>query len=317
MRSFCIKAFVGLSLLLPVFFMGCGATDKVVEPEPSEEDPVAVNPYEPGLIGTDETLEVMTWNIQNFAKQGTITANHVINAVNGLQVDIIALQEIENLVYFQQVREGLVDWTGDRATSASYSMNLAFLYRIEGPVQVSAVYEILTDYSRELPRSPFVLEGVMNGTEFVVINNHYKCCGNTVIDDGDTWDEETRRRDASLLIDDFIRTNYPDKAVIVVGDMNDELTDIPEKNVFQNFFAAPEKYRFVDLDIAEKREVYSYPSWPSHLDHILISNQLFDAMEGPEAITIVAPLYEYLDGGWSAYDLQVSDHLPVVVRLKL
>ncbi len=318
MRSFWIRSFAVLGLLLPMLLIGCGTTDTVVDPGgDGPGDTPDPNPYEAGLIGTDTTLEVMTWNVENFAKQGTATAEHVINAVEGLQVDIVALQEIENLTYFQQVREGLTDWTGDRATSASYSMNLAFLYPVDGPVQVSAVYEILTEYRRELPRSPFVLEGTMNGTDFVVINNHYKCCGDGTILTGSEWDEETRRRDASILIDDFIRTNFPDRAVIVVGDLNDELTDAADRNVFQTFFDDPDKYRFVDLGIAEAGDDFSYPSWPSHIDHILITNQLFGAIQGADVVVKVAPLYQYLEGGWSTYDRMVSDHLPVVMRIKL
>ncbi len=300
-----------LSLSALALLGGCGTTDSSGDPRPE-------NPYAEGWVGTDSTLEVMTWNIQNFAKRGAVTASHVIDVINGLQVDIIALQEIESLIYFQQVREGLADWTGDRATSASYSINLAFLYPVDGPVQVTAVYEILTGYRRALPRSPFVLEGNFHGTDFVVINNHYKCCGDNSIDENDEWDEETRRRDASLLIDDFIRTNFPDKAVILVGDLNDELANSPDSNVFQNFLDAPDVYRFVDLAIAQDTgALWSYPTWPSHLDHIMITHQLFEAHQGSDALVEVVPLHALLGRGWTVYEKEVSDHLPVVLRLKL
>jgi endonuclease/exonuclease/phosphatase family metal-dependent hydrolase len=310
LKRICVILLVALSLLALLLLGGCGTTET--------SEPVPDNPYAQGRVGTDSTLEVMTWNIENFAKRGAVTADHVIDVVKGLQVDIIALQEIENLTYFQQVREGLADWTGDRATSASYQMNLAFLYPVDGVAQISAVYEILTEYRRELPRAPFVLEGTFRGTEFVVINNHFKASGNNILDETDAWDEETRRRDASLLIDDFIRTQFPDKAVIVVGDLNDELTDSPANNVFQNFLDASDMYRFVDLAIArDSGGLWSYPTWPSHLDHILITHQLFAAQERSDALVEVAPLHILLGQGWSVYEKNVSDHLPVVLRLKL
>ncbi len=308
MRKLLLIAVIGLSLGLLVGFGGCGTTETTV-------DPGDINPFAAGRVGTDSTLEVMTWNIENFAKRGAVTADYVIQAIEGLQVDVIALQEIESSTYFNQVREGLQEWTGDRATSASYSINLAFLYPVDGPVQVNAVYEILTSYGRELPRSPFVLEGNFLGTDFVVINNHYKCCGNNIIDESDRYDEELRRRDASLLIDDFIRTNFPDRAVIVVGDLNDELTDSPQSNVFQNFIDAPDMYRFADMAIAEANVEWSYPKWPSHLDHILITQQLFDAQQRNDALIQIAPL-DKLMGQWSIYEKNVSDHLPVVLRVK-
>jgi len=298
-----------LSLALFGALGGCGTTETTSEP-------MDTNPFAAGRVGTDSTLEVMTWNIEHFAKAGAVTADYVIEAIEGLEVDVIALQEIENSVYFNRVREGLADWTGDRATSASYQINLAFLYPVDGPVQVTTVYEILTNYRRELPRSPLVLEGTFNGTNFVVINNHYKCCGDNILDETQNYDEETRRRDASLLIDDFIRTNFPDRAVIVVGDLNDELTDTPAVNVFQNFLDAPDFYRFADMAIAQDTgTLWSYPKWPSHLDHILITQQLFAAAQQTEGLIEVAPL-QTLMGGWSAYEKNVSDHLPVVLRIK-
>ena len=302
---------LALTALLLGLLAGCGSTE-------STSEPTVENPYAAGRVGTDSTLEVMSWNIENFAKRGAITAGHVIKVVEGLDVDIVALQEIENLSYFQQVREGLADWTGDRATSASYEVNLAFLYRINGPVVVTAVYEILTNHRSELPRSPFVLEGNLNGTDFVVINNHYKCCGDGVIDSADSWDEENRRYNASLLLDEFIRTNFADKGVIVVGDFNDELGDRAVNNVFQNFIDAPDNYRFVDMPIAlDPTALWSYPRWPSHLDHILITQQFFDAHQRYDSLVEVAPLHLLLGQGWSAYEKDVSDHLPVVVRLKI
>jgi len=310
LKNHLLLLLAALGLLALAVLGGCGTTEKT--------DPLPDNPYAAGRVGTDSTLEVMTWNIENFAKRGAVTADHVIDVVNGLQVDIVALQEIENLTYFQQVREGLTNWTGDRATSAYAQLNLAFLYPVDSAVQISAVYEILTGFRTELPRSPFVLEGSLHGREFVVINNHFKCCGNGIIDEGNDYDEETRRRDASLLIDDFIRTNFACKAVIVVGDFNDELTDAPADNVFQNFFDAPETYRFVDLAIAQDNGgLWSFPTWPSHLDHILITDQLFAAHTGPGALVEVAPLHILLGQGWSVYERNVSDHLPVVVRLKI
>jgi hypothetical protein len=58
---------------------------------------------------------------------------------------------------------------------------------------------------------------------------------------------------------------------------------------------------------------WSYPSWPSHLDHILITNDLFDEMASANATTRVLKIDEYI-GGWSTYDYNVSDHRPVGIR---
>jgi len=304
----------GLWMLLLTAVLGlaaCGESEKSVVPVPG-----TTNPFADARVGTDATLEITTWNIESFAKKGEATVDAVIQAVEGMDVDIIALQEIESFTYFRELRERLTDWDGDRATSAGYNINLAFLYRTGDELEIDSVYEILVDYSREFPRRPLVLEGRHLGVPFVVINNHYKCCGNGLIDEGDDWDEETRRRDASLMLDEFIRTNYADRNVVVVGDFNDSLTDPADRNVFQNFLDAPEMYRFVDMGIAKGPGTgWSYPNYPSHLDHVLITEPLFSAYQGPKTLVEVVPLHTYLTNGLATYDPLISDHLPVVLRL--
>ena len=302
----------GLGLLLSMAILGlasCGKSEKSLVP-------VIDNPFEGVTVGTDSTLEITTWNLEHFAKQGDATVTAVVQAIEAMDVDIIALQEIQNFTYFRQMRQALEGWDGDRATSAGYDINLAFLYRIDGDLEVDSVYEILVEFRREFPRRPLVLEARYNETQIVVINNHFKCCGNGTIDEDDEWDEETRRRDASLLLDEFIRTNYEGKHVVVVGDFNDSLTDIPSRNVFQNFIDAPDDYRFVDMGIAEGSGTgWSFPGWPSHLDHILVGGSLFEALSGNDAAVMVVPLHTYLRNGLSDYDPLISDHLPVVLKV--
>lgn len=292
---------------------GCGETDKSVAPPPA-------NPFAAARIGTDSTLEVATWNIENFPKAGATTIERVRQVVEALAVDIIAVQEISTDAgggpAFDAVVAALDGWGGARATSDSYQ-NLGFIYRETGGLQVTATYEIFAagDYSREFPRAPFVLEATWNGASVLVVCNHLKAGGNGVLAPDDAWDEETRRRDACLLLEEFVEIQFPAHRVFIVGDLNDELTDLPPNNVFQNFLDDPAGWRFADLAIAQgPSDGWSYPGWPSHLDHVLITSELFAALESPGAVTVVAPLAAAL-GSFSKFDTEVSDHLPVVVRL--
>jgi len=280
-----------------------------------EGDYTLENPFQGLEFGTDSTLEVVTWNLEHFAKNGLVTVDLVARAITTMDTDILALQEIEDPAYFRELDDRLADWTGVRATSASYSLNLAFLYRNNGDWVMDSVREIFTDLRREFPRPPYVMEGRFKGVSVVVIDNHFKCCGNNVITE-DPWDEETRRRDAGLLLDEYVRTNYADRNVIIVGDLNDSLTDDPANNVFNVFLDDPGTWQFVDMDIAEgPSSGWSFPGWPSHLDHILIFAPLFHAWEGPDAEVSVIPLYQGLPGGWGGYDQDISDHLPVALKL--
>jgi len=104
-----------------------------------------------------------------------------------------------------------------------------------------------------------------------------------------------------------------------LGDYNDLLTDpldalnILNKNVFKKIILDSLKFEFIDMNIALNSSSYwSYPTWPSHLDHILITNELFDNVVNTQ--TIIAE--DYLSERWSEYEDVISDHRPVGIRLK-
>jgi hypothetical protein len=79
-----------------------------------------------------------------------------------------------------------------------------------------------------------------------------------------------------------------------------------------------ENYKFVDFEIATGNSTgWSFPTWPSHLDHILITNELFDEYTANDAVVEVIKLESYITGGWSAYDSNISDHRPVALKFKL
>ncbi len=295
-------------LLVTALVAGCGTTDKSTAPQDT-------NPFAPARVGTDSTLEVVTWNVENFPKNGQTTVTDLAEAVEGLDADIVAMQEIESILDFRAVDAALPGYEGYRASSAYADLNLAFLYKTGGKLNVESIYEILTDEDA-LPRHPLVLQGTFGEVPVAVINNHYKCCGDNHLDPGDPWDEETRRLRASQVLQGWIEDNLPGMRVIVVGDFNDELTDPAADNVFQNFLDDPVHYRFADMAIAEgPSDGWSYPAWPSHLDHILVTSALFPALEAAGSETRVVRLYDYFSSGWSAYDKNLSDHLPVFVRL--
>jgi endonuclease/exonuclease/phosphatase family metal-dependent hydrolase len=292
----------------------------------SDEVNVFVKPGFQSLnFGTDQTFEIVTLNIEHFPKNLSVTVEYAAQIIRGLNADIYALQEIESNTYFEAIIEMLNNndplntWSGYRATSASYSVNLAYIYKTN-IIEISDIYEIYAsyDYSREFPRRPLMMEMQWNGTDIYIINNHLKAMGDGYLDLGYEWDEETRRFDACNLLDEYISQNLPDENVIVLGDMNDELTDSQSNNVFIAFLNEVDEYDFTDMEIAEGSSVYwSYPSWPSHLDHILITNELFDEfiLEDSNIQTLMIDVF--LDGGWSEYDNNISDHRPVGFKLEL
>jgi hypothetical protein len=102
----------------------------------------------------------------------------------------------------------------------------------------------------------------------------------------------------------------------MTGDLNDLLVEEnPYNNVFKAFINDPQNYLFVDMEIAEGDEYYwSYPSWPSHLDHILINKPLFDDFENEGSQIETIRLDDYFDSFYQ-YDQNVSDHRPVAIKI--
>ena len=58
------------------------------------------NDFEELYFGTDETLDIMTWNIENFPKNGSITTNYVTEIIQYLNIDVLAIQEVNNITSF-------------------------------------------------------------------------------------------------------------------------------------------------------------------------------------------------------------------------
>ena len=257
-------------------------------------------------IGTDSTFDIITWNIKNFPKQNS-TVDYLIELIPIFDADIIALQEIESATDFQNLINSLNNYDGIVTNSASYNINLALLYSTD--LEIDSTYEIFTDDWWSFPRSPLVAHVIWNEKDIYIINNHFKA------NENDSTEDEARRKSASENLEDYVNEYLYGENVIILGDLNDELND--SMNVFQNFINDSTNYKFVDMDLAYGSKAnWSYPGWPSHLDHILITNELFDEFDNEGSSVQTIRLEEYFDNGWTEYENYISDHRPVGLRLK-
>lgn len=265
--------------------------------------------------GEDDAFEVMTWNLENFPKEGSITVDSVQTIINALEIDIIGLQEIDDTTSLRFLVDQLPAY--EMKIVPGFFNGLVYVYN-KNTVQVNAVYKIYnsSQYWDILLRSPVVMECTFGEKDFIIINNHYKCCGDGNLEEGDFDDEEGIRYESNRLIKEYIDENFDDDQVIMLGDLNDDIADFPDDNVFEMFLEDAENYKFVDEDIAKGTSAFwSFPNWPSHLDHILITNELFDefAIEGSDVQTL---RIDDNMGGFPFYDSRITDHRPVVVKFK-
>jgi len=264
-------------------------------------------------FGTDSTFEVMTWNLEWFPKSGALTVDYVKQIIIALDVDVLAIQEIHNNPEFDQMLDSLEGWEGYSVFSDN--LDLAYIYH-SSVVEVSSIYEIFITLNRQFPRAPLVMELTFMDQEYIIINNHLKCCGDGVIDPENEWDEETRRRDACNFLDQYITVNFDNQPVILVGDFNDDLADDPPNNIFEVFLSDSTHYRATDMDIALGNSAdWSYPTWPSHLDHVIITNELFTDFEDDISDIQVIKIEDDMDGGFWAYQNNISDHRPTALKL--
>ncbi len=267
-------------------------------------------------ISSEEGLEILTWNIEWFPKSGSTTVDYVSDIIEGIDADIYAIQEIDDTTVFKNMINQLEDF--NYIMMDGWFGGLVYVYKTS-EIEILDAYEIYTEseYWQPLPRSPLVLKFLHQGEEVYAINNHFKCCGDNYINFSDDGDEEMRRLIASTLIEEYMSQELEGKRVILLGDLNDMIDEIEETNVFAPFLESTDLYWFADMEIAlGSNSGWSYPTWPSHLDHILVTDEMFEDLNDPTTQVSVIDVASEM-GGWFYYEQYVSDHRPVAMSIRL
>ena len=292
------------------FFLGCGggSDDSPMPPDEDDDD----NGFELDLSNcplnvSNTTLEIFTWNIENFPKN-TMTSDIVQDVINQYDLDIIAVQEITSTSAFNTLVSELEGWEGTVVRYNGSNLMLGYLYKSsEVTVNGTAVQLYEEDnednnFAFTSFRRPLMLNitHTPSGLKTYLINIHLKCC---------TGDED-RRRAATSLLKTYVDTELPNDNVVILGDYNDDIVD--SDNVFQEWIDDPDNYYFTTMSVAQGPDTeWSYPNWPSQIDNILITNELFD--------NEVASTVQALDrcfGDFETYDALVSDHRPAYLSLR-
>jgi len=255
--------------------------------------------------GSSSSFEIVTLNLEGFPKAGSPTIMAVRDFIKRIDPDVIALQEMTTETDFNNLLKDLNGWDGRFYPVYNYDWNLAYLFKTsEVEIDDTRTRVILTGDPNAFPRAPFeifIRHKTLNISAYL-INIHLKCCSGP--------DNEARRRDASEKIDSYIKTYRPSDPVIILGDYNDIISgESSATNVFYNLVSATSDYMFTDMGIARGSLLcWSYPSWPSHIDHILVTNELFSRVD---TTMVLKP-----DPCYSAYFDNISDHRPVELVLK-
>lgn len=255
-------------------------------------------------LDIENGIEIVTWNIEQFPKLGQRTIDSVASIITSLNADIYCLQEISDLSKFIDLVEILDGYSYVESNATEY-LNLVVLYK-NNQFLVRNQSDLFTDSMYDFAsRPPLRIEMTFTGEnpiDFTLINMHLKCCDNGF----------NRRVASANILYDYLNSSIQAGVVnhIIVGDWNDDISDQYSENSFNIFLDDTENYKYVTYENAHSgTNIHdSYPSYPSFIDHIMISKDLFDEAENGDVQTI--RLGDYLSG----YDQIISDHRPVVWR---
>jgi exonuclease III len=284
-------------VILGFLIVGCGERRQTgVDPSPSSY----VVPR-----GQESTLELVTWNLEYFPQTGN-TVEEVAKIVEALDVDLYAIQEINDTTAYQELLARLPEYDG-RFSDDVYGwgyLKTGLLFK-RSQISVSHVREIFEGDWYAFTRPPLeahvVAQRAGERFDFVLIVLHLKA--------GSDPDDRARRSEAVQKLKDYLDdqiSSRQEKDYIVAGDWNDELDDPLGVNVFTPFLENPEEYRFLTESLAGKLQDASYPSYGTLIDHILISQDAFSEFDSGHIETL------RLDDEVAGYDIKISDHRPVM-----
>ncbi|WP_425391764.1 endonuclease/exonuclease/phosphatase family protein [Ekhidna sp.] len=264
------------------------------------DDSFSSEPVQCSPTLSESELDVVTWNIENFPMQSN-SVEVVTDIIRELDADIYAIQEIDEIDAFNAVIESLDGYEGV-AYDVRGGIELGFIYKSAEIVNFGTPIELFDGETSPFPREPVEVDIThSNGLSVKLINIHLKCC------DG----SEDRRTAASFKLKSYIDDNFPEDEVIILGDWNETFD---AGSSFTNFLEDSINYIFADMPISMgSGDDYSYPCTgasycPSHIDHILITNELCENLTATSTIR--------LDDCISNYLTQVSDHRPIMISLK-
>jgi len=246
-------------------------------------------------------VEIMTWNLKEFPYSNN-TVNNVQEAIADILPDIIAFQEVNNGNAFFELANSLPAY---EFVSSGSGLALAARRDVVGILNQSTLFPSSGyEFAWRFPFKVDLQWGCgLSSTTLSIIVVHLKAGSSS--EDGD------RRYASCEDLEDYV-VSHPNDNIIILGDFNDEITD-PENNNSLWPLVNSNSVQFTTESIANIDYYSTYPSWPSFIDHISVSEQLFDEMVESSIKTIRIDDYT----GYTNFQNNFSDHRPVIWSFSL
>lgn len=270
----------------------------------------------------------------------------IVSAINGLDADVVSLEEIENSASFGKDRDvavgTLVDALNADAGAGTWQfvptpagagdqadedvIRTAFIYRPAAvrPVGESVIHDVAVyDIARDPLAQAFEAVGGSSYSRFAVIVNHFKSKGSGPDDgtgQGNSNPQRVAQAEELVRFADQMKTQLGTDRVFLSGDFNAYTREDPMQVMYDA--------GYTDIGSAESPEEFTYlfGGRVGSLDHVLGSASAMQTVTGADVwdINSVEPVaLEYSRHNNNATDFyeagpfRASDHDPLVVGLDL
>ena len=92
-------------------------------------------------FGTENTFDIVTWNIEQFPKNDGTTISYVIDILEAMDADVLAIQEVSDVDIFNQMVGELNQYSS--YLESEWFGGLAYIYKTSS-VSINGFYEIYT-----------------------------------------------------------------------------------------------------------------------------------------------------------------------------
>lgn len=286
---------------------GCdlGSDAIPVDAAPTEVDaPAAPNGDLVPPVGTDATLDIACWNIENFPKDPR-APGLLVDLITSLELDIVVVEEIASQADWDAVLARLPLHDGVLSThrySPTEYQKIGVIYRSD-LITAGEPELLFTGQTYAFPRPPFKVHLTAGALGIDVIGVHLKA--------GTAPDDSDRRAAAMRSLDQYVRAQVDgggEDEVIIAGDFNETIDTSWGMPVMAPMLASPDRYSFRSQAAALAGEASFIPSGRV-IDHIVTTAGLEAEVGATRAII------PRLDTQMSRYEDTVSDHLPVVLSI--
>lgn len=244
-----------------------------------------------------QPVSVMTWNLRHFPLSGQ-TEDAVVEILEDLAPDFVGIQEVQDSAALARVAARLPGFRVIEAEPGPFS-GVAALVRTS-TLQVHDTEDLFEDAWFPFPRPLLTVDVQVAGTDedegrLELGVAHLKARS----------DERSmnRRREASVELRGWFDEHRRQGVhALLLGDLNDEVTDAPSENVFAPLLDAGSGITFLTEEL-EASGATTYIPWSRMLDHIIVT----DDLERHHVDTDVLALDDDPN-----YERDISDHRPVM-----